>query len=133
MKMSNSPQDVYLGILHIDILSREPPEAKIVQATHSNESFQIIDWKLFQIPVYFSVADAFEVKFMAQTGKDSRSDTTVILFKKNESSEKLTVSFDNIKLITFEIECVWTPIEIGTERSTSLSGSQQVFVLPKKS
>ena len=82
--------DVIPGLLYVDILSRDPPEAKIVETTHTAECLRISEWKSFHVPVYFSVADAFEVKVIVRIGNvDASSDSTVVLFKKNESLEKL--------------------------------------------
>ena len=119
--------DVIPGLLYVDILSRDPPEAKIVETTHTAECLRISEWKSFHVPVYFSVADAFEVKVIVRIGNvDASSDSTVVLFKKNESLEKLTLSFDNNKTIIFDIEYLWKPIEIESWQRTSLSRSQQV-------
>lgn len=126
---SSSPQyDVTPGVFYIDILSRDPPEAKICEAMHI-KCLQILNWKSFQVPVYFSELDKFEVQIMGVIcNVDTCSDTTLAqLGKRSGAPQQLTLTFDKIKSMTFEIEYIWKPIAMESWDGTSLSRLQQVY------
>jgi hypothetical protein len=120
-KMTTGKSNVTPGIFVVEIVSREPSEAKIVHVTHPSieqtpELNTVSNWKSFNLPVCFSVMGSYEmsVRAVATASKiELNYETATVYLKQNASRQQLKISFDSDKSLTFEIEYTWKPLTIN--------------------
>mgnify|MGYP005995530797 CR=1 FL=1 len=107
------------GLLVIDIVSRDPPESRIIDAfdpcfTDPWVAGKGVEWMTVRIPVCFCRNDCYEV-VMRATGKTTGEvNSSAVTFKKSTSSQNLTLCFYD-GTVTFDIEYVWQPLAMSAE------------------